>query len=310
MTATTSSPRSTRERRRHGAVDAPAHRDERAPRCSARAAIAPSRSGAAERPVQRVGGELERVQALGGEPAEQLGELRGVDAGGVEHRRALDALDRRARRRRVERGAALAVEARIARHGRRRPRPRSGPGRRMRRRRRRRCAAAPASRPRPRGAFRWSSSAESCKRASRGVVRLGPQLAAAAWELNLLLQARVPPGTDHGPSLSGAPIPLVLAQRMRRLANKLEPLSTLAPAAACGGCWRALDRAVRPAPAGAQARAPAAAARSTGAGAPVSRSDPLAVFGKAITSRIESRPASSATIRSRPNAIPPSGGAP
>ena len=49
---------------------------------------------------------------------------------------------------------------------------------------------------------------------------------------------------------------------------------------------------------------------STGAGAPVSGSEPLAVFGNAITSRIESRPAMIATIRSMPSAIPPCGGAP
>src|ERR671915_1707792 len=49
---------------------------------------------------------------------------------------------------------------------------------------------------------------------------------------------------------------------------------------------------------------------STCAGAPVSGSAPLAAFGKAITSRIDSRPASRATMRSIPNAIPPCGGAP
>ena len=49
---------------------------------------------------------------------------------------------------------------------------------------------------------------------------------------------------------------------------------------------------------------------STGAGAPVSGSAPLAAFGKAITSRIDDAPASSATMRSMPNAIPPCGGAP
>ena len=43
-------------------------------------------------------------------------------------------------------------------------------------------------------------------------------------------------------------------------------------------------------------------ASSTALGAPVSRSDPLAVLGKAITSRIESRPASSTAIRSMPSA--------
>ena len=49
---------------------------------------------------------------------------------------------------------------------------------------------------------------------------------------------------------------------------------------------------------------------STGAGAPVSASAPDAVFGKAITSRIESAPARRWTIRSSPKAMPPCGGAP
>ena len=42
-----------------------------------------------------------------------------------------------------------------------------------------------------------------------------------------------------------------------------------------------------------------------GVGAPVSGSPPLAVLGKAITSRIDSAPARSAQRRSRPSAIPP-----
>src|SRR5262249_7634969 len=45
-------------------------------------------------------------------------------------------------------------------------------------------------------------------------------------------------------------------------------------------------------------------------GAPVSRSWPRCVFGKAITSRIASAPAISVTSRSKPNAMPPCGGAP
>ncbi len=47
-----------------------------------------------------------------------------------------------------------------------------------------------------------------------------------------------------------------------------------------------------------------------GVGAPVSGSKPEAAFGKAITSRIVSRPASSMTMRSQPNAMPPCGGGP
>src|SRR5215510_11325248 len=49
---------------------------------------------------------------------------------------------------------------------------------------------------------------------------------------------------------------------------------------------------------------------STGAGACVSRSCARCVFGNAMTSRIDSAPAISAARRSRPNAIPPCGGAP
>jgi hypothetical protein len=49
---------------------------------------------------------------------------------------------------------------------------------------------------------------------------------------------------------------------------------------------------------------------SIGAGAPVSGSDPVAVFGNAMTSRIESLPERIAAMRSMPNAIPPCGGAP
>jgi hypothetical protein len=42
-----------------------------------------------------------------------------------------------------------------------------------------------------------------------------------------------------------------------------------------------------------------------GVGAPVSGSPPLAVLGKAITSRIDSAPLKSAQMRSIPSAIPP-----
>jgi filamentous hemagglutinin family protein len=48
----------------------------------------------------------------------------------------------------------------------------------------------------------------------------------------------------------------------------------------------------------------------TGDGAPVIRSLAFCVFGKAITSRIESRPPKSITQRSIPSAMPPCGGAP
>ena len=48
----------------------------------------------------------------------------------------------------------------------------------------------------------------------------------------------------------------------------------------------------------------------TGEGAPVIGSAPVFVFGKAITSRMSSSPASCATTRSRPGAKPACGGAP
>src|SRR3954467_13476994 len=53
--------------------------------------------------------------------------------------------------------------------------------------------------------------------------REGPQLAVAAWELNLSLTS--PGALRDGPRAapSEAPIPVVLAQRMRRLAYKLGP---------------------------------------------------------------------------------------
>src|SRR5215210_6045495 len=47
-----------------------------------------------------------------------------------------------------------------------------------------------------------------------------------------------------------------------------------------------------------------------GAGAAVSGSNPPPDLGKAMTSRIDSVPASRATIRSQPKAMPPCGGAP
>src|SRR5690606_5324 len=49
---------------------------------------------------------------------------------------------------------------------------------------------------------------------------------------------------------------------------------------------------------------------STGLGACTSRSWARCVFGNAITSRIDAVPAMRATRRSRPNAMPPCGGAP
>ncbi len=54
----------------------------------------------------------------------------------------------------------------------------------------------------------------------------------------------------------------------------------------------------------------AAAARRPASAHRTSRSCPRCVLGNAITSRIDSAPVMSATMRSRPNAMPPCGGAP
>ena len=54
----------------------------------------------------------------------------------------------------------------------------------------------------------------------------------------------------------------------------------------------------------------ASCASGIGDGAPVIRHCAVVVFGKAITSRIDSVPAISAAMRSMPKAMPPCGGAP
>ena len=92
-----------------GAVDAAAHRDERAPvsGCEPRCRRA---GDAAERAVQGVGGELGGVALGGDEPAELLGDLVGADARGVEQRGVAQQRDDRAAG--CDRGAAAAgVEA-------------------------------------------------------------------------------------------------------------------------------------------------------------------------------------------------------
>src|SRR3954468_19610899 len=73
-----------------------------------------------------------------------------------------------------------------------------------------------------------------------------PQLAVAAWELNLSLTS--PGALRDGPRAapSEAPIPVVLAQRMRRLAYKLGPESEAMPSAAgCPPARRARAAAAR-----------------------------------------------------------------
>ena len=122
------------------------------------------------------------------------------------------------------------------------------------------CRESP-SRPHPRGASRWSSRDESVnpeESSSMGRVRPEkggsvslkgwPQLGAAAGELNLLLASSG--ALRHGPRPvpSRAPIPVMLAQRAWRLADKLGPCPTL-PAATELGLTRPA-RAAAPRPAG------------------------------------------------------------
>ena len=78
----------------------------------------------------------------------------------------------------------------------------------------------------------------------------------------------------------------------------------------CRG-WCGSGFSLTPSPAtspGCAARAAAPPTRSVGAS--VSRSAAVCVFGNAMTSRMLSVPAMSITMRSRPNAMPPCGGAP
>src|SRR5699024_10263527 len=97
------------------------------------------------------------------------------------------------------------------------------------------------------------------------------------------------------------------------------------PERRCGGRAHASAWALPPCPAGAEWSWPAAGlafsgvastaaslrwAAVIGAGAPVSGPSPPPDVWKAMTSRMEAAPASSATIRSQPKAIPPCGGAP
>ena len=73
--------------RRNRAVDAAAHRHERAATGSGRQRAC-SRTAAAERPRQRVGGELGGVQLARAQPAELGGDLGGPDPSGLEQRPA------------------------------------------------------------------------------------------------------------------------------------------------------------------------------------------------------------------------------
>ena len=155
-----------------------------------------------------------------------------------------------------------------------------------------------------------------------------PQPAAAAVELNLPMQVGVHRTRERSTRMPDSDSLLeCVGSNTERLAYKLGPprsyhgkpihrqgdsnIRKASSGQAVNGalqCGRAAYEAGGGAPRGCPARA--AGCSSIGAGAPVIGSWPVAVFGKAITSRIDSRPASSAAIRSSPNAIPPCGGAP
>ena len=100
------------EQRRDGGVDAAADRHQHAVCARRRVGEALARRGrGAERPVERVGGQLGGVAALRREPAQLGGNLRRPDPRRLQHAGALDRLgDRGARGHR--RRAALGVEAR------------------------------------------------------------------------------------------------------------------------------------------------------------------------------------------------------
>ena len=72
-----------------------------------------ARGRGAERAVQRVGGEVGRVELADAQPAELGGDRRAVDAGRLQQRRACDELDRRARRG-DRRAAARGLESGVA----------------------------------------------------------------------------------------------------------------------------------------------------------------------------------------------------
>ncbi len=75
----------------------------------------------------------------------------------------------------------------------------------------------------------------------------------------------------------------------------------------CGHDTRPLSP---PAEASPQWRVPRVVPGDTSEGAPIIKSTPAAFLGNAITSRMLSSPQASATMRSKPKAIPPCGGAP
>ena len=94
-----------------GRVDPAAHRDEGAVRVGVEPRV--RAGGGAERAVQRVGGEVGRVELADAQAAELGGDRGAVDAGRLQQRRTLDELDRRARRG-DRRAAAGGLESGVA----------------------------------------------------------------------------------------------------------------------------------------------------------------------------------------------------
>ncbi len=96
--------------RRHRGVDAPADRDQDALAARRRGGELDRRTRRlAERPMQGIGGELDRVAPLRADPAERPGDGIRADQRGVEHPRPVDELgDRRGRG--ACRGTALGVD--------------------------------------------------------------------------------------------------------------------------------------------------------------------------------------------------------
>src|SRR5436190_18192964 len=101
-------------------------------------------------------------------------------------------------------------------------------------------------------------------------LKMGPGRAAAAPELNLHWQIRAAPSQDHGPNESGPPFSggvgstLLTAGVHARARASLASEDAYAMRMLSSRTWRS----------------------STGDGAPVIRSEAVAVFGNAITSRI------------------------
>ena len=171
------------------------------------------------------------------------------------------------------------------------PSPRCARDHRRPRRRRHRSEASRQGAESAR-AVRWSRSGtrQASHERRRGADQSGPNLPLPNPELGLLSeQARVSSVAGHGLPRAGLPSRCCSAQRIRQAGEQVR---------ACGEATsdvggRETAASVRP---WASSFRPSSRSwrSSTGAGAPVSGSAPLAALGNAITSRIESRPASSA----------------